>query len=47
MLGPDLVGEHRPTPQVGCGAESLFQDLDSLFSDSWARPGVDLKPEMA
>ncbi|CAK8990545.1 USP domain-containing protein [Durusdinium trenchii] len=33
--------------KVGCGAESLFQDLDSLFSDSWARPGVDLKPEMA
>ena len=33
--------------QVGLAAESLFRELDSLFLDSWARPGVDLQPEMA
>ncbi|CAK8987217.1 unnamed protein product [Durusdinium trenchii] len=33
--------------KVGLAAESLFRELDSLFLDSWARPGVDLQPEMA
>eukprot|EP00434_Breviolum_minutum_P016872 symbB.v1.2.014887.t1/scaffold1099.1/size138014/3 len=27
-------------------SDSLFNDLTSLFADSWARPGVDLRPEM-
>ena len=32
--------------QVFREAPSLFRDLETLFSDSWARPGVDLQPEM-
>lgn len=26
--------------------EVLFQELDALFFNSWARPGVDLQPEI-
>ena len=26
--------------------EFLFQELDALFFNSWARPGVDLQPEI-
>ena len=32
--------------QVFDDSDSLFNDLTSLFADSWARPGVDLRPEM-
>ncbi len=32
--------------QVFDDSDSLFNGLTSLFSDSWARPGVDLRPEM-
>ena len=32
--------------QVLSDADSLFRDLDVLFFDSWARPGVDLQPEI-
>ena len=32
--------------QVFRGLPSLLRDLEGLFADSWARPGVDLQPEM-
>ena len=34
----------RTTRQVFRGTSSLFRDLEGLFADSWARPGVDLQP---
>ena len=36
----------RTTRQVFRGTSSLFRDLEGLFADSWARPGVDLQPEV-
>jgi len=32
--------------QVMTETEVLFQELDALFFNSWARPGVDLQPEI-
>lgn len=42
-----VLGKSVPfLAQVMNEAASLFGDLDALFFNSWARPGVDLQPEI-